>query len=169
MSYPRGPPVYVRVEKEFKMTEAVALYLKGYTQQEIETEFKKRGYKTSRPAISRYISETRQEWRKKRMEDMDEVLNRELAKLDEMERKVDELFEKFNPAGTELEDTFECSKSASEWTKRRLEIMAMRHKLLGLNKPTKLDVESKNENINVREKTEATRAAILSRLSSKFE
>lgn len=169
MSFQRGPPARIRTKKEFKQTEAVSLYLKGYSQQEIEAEFEKRGYKTTRSVISRYITETRQEWRKKRMEDMDEILNRELRKLDELERKADELFDKFNPTGTELDETFECSKAASEWSKRKLEIMTMRHKLLGLNKPTKLDVESKNENVNVTEKTEATRAIILSRLSSKFE
>ena len=165
MGYPKGAPMAVRVKKEFKQTEAVDLYLKGYSQTEIEAEFALRGYPTARSVISRYISETRQEWREKRLQDMDVILDRELAALDKMERDAAELFEKFNPNNTEsgLDEPFDCSKEASEWTKTRLKIMEQRHKLLGMYKQ-KIDIEAKSEVINVTEQVEAARSSILSRL-----
>jgi predicted transcriptional regulator len=174
MGYPTGPPVSRRVKKEYKQTVAVDLYLQGYSQQEIEEELRKRGYPSSRPAVSTYISETRNEWRQKRMEDMDIILERELAKLDQMEKDAAELFGKFNPNGqgedSTLDEPFDCSKEANEWIKTRLKIMEQRHKLLGLYKPVKVDVESKNVNINADpEQIAATRSEILRRLSTNFE
>lgn len=171
MSFRPGAPLSLRVKKEFRMTEAVALYLDGYSQKGIEDEFTRRGYPTDRSTISKYLKQTRQEWKEKRMQDMDAILDRELAALDKMERDAAELFEKFNPNNEEsgLDEPFDCSKEAAEWTKTRLKIMEQRHKLLGLYKPVKLDIESKNENVNVTEKTEATRSSILGRLSKNVE
>ena len=171
MGYPKGAPMSQRVKKEYKMTEAVALYLKGYSQKEIEVEFERRGYATDRSSISKYLTETRKEWKERRMQDMDAILEKELAALDQMERDAAELFDKFNPNNEEsgLFEPFDQSKEAAEWTKTRLKIMEQRHKLLGLYKPVKLDIESKNENVNVTKQTEETRSSILSRLSSKLE
>lgn len=170
MGYPKGPPVSMVVTKEFKMTEAIKLYLAGYSQKQIEEEFERRGYPTTRSVISRYITETRNEWRERRMDDMEKILERELAKLDKMEKDAEELFGTFDPNSTEFDETFDCSKEANEWVKTRLKIMEQRHKLLGLYKPVKVDVESKNVNINAdAESTEAIRSEILSRLSKKPE
>lgn len=171
MAAKKGPDVSRMVSREFRKTEAVALYLKGFSQKEIEAEFEIRGYRVDRSQISRYISETRKEWTERRMQDMDVILEKELAALDKMERDAAELFEKFNPNNEQsgLFEPFDQSKEASEWTKTRLKIMEQRHKLLGLYKPVKLDIESKNENVNVTEITEKTRASILSRLAPKLE
>jgi hypothetical protein len=154
--------------KQFLMTETVALRLQGYSQREIREELRERGYAVGKSSISNYLIAAKNEWKASRMEDMEEILQRELAKLDKMEADASKLFTKFDPDGNAYE-TFDSSKEANEWTKTRLRIMEQRHKLLGLYKPVKLDIESKNENVNVTEQTEATRATILSRLSSKLE
>jgi len=155
---------------ELKQTEVVDLYAQGFSQSEIKEEFKKRGKEISIPTISNCISKTREEWTVQRMEDMDLILAKELSKLDKMEEEADAIFKKFNPDETEMESTFECSKEANEWTKTKLRIMEQRHKLLGLYKPVKLDVESKNVNVNANvDAAKETRSLILSRLSKKPE
>jgi hypothetical protein len=165
-----GASVSKRVQREYKRTEVVDLYLKGYSQLQIVNEMERRETPVSRSTVCKYLAETREEWREKRMEDMDAILERELAKLDKMEQDAAELFDKFNPNATELDETFDCSKEANEWVKTQLKIMEQRHKLLGLYKPVKLDVDSKNVNINAAdpESIEAVRSSILSRLSPKY-
>jgi small-conductance mechanosensitive channel len=103
------------------------------------------------------------------MDDMEIIIQAELKKLDQMEAEAAALFGKFNPETTEYDETFDSSKEANEWVKTRLKIMEQRHKLLGLYKPVKIDVESKNVNINAdAESIAATRSEILRRLSPKF-
>lgn len=170
MAYPKGGSPQRRTLKEFKQTMAVELYLKGYTQIEIEEELARRGYPADRSLISRYIKETRAEWKEKRMQDIEAILDKELAALDKMEKDTAEIFDKFKPDDAQEMDVFACSKEAAEWIKARLKIMVERHKLLGLYKPQRLEIESKNENINVNaESVEAIRSDILSRLSKKSE
>lgn len=166
----RGSKVKNSVIKEMKQTDVVDMYANGLTQAEIKEEFKKQGKQISLGTISNYISEARQEWTEKRMDDMDIILAKELSKLDKMEEEADAIFKKFNPDETDMESTFECSKEANEWTKTKLRIMEQRHKLLGLYKPVKLDVESKNVNVNANvDAAKETRSVILSRLSKKPE
>lgn len=170
MSFPVGASPRRRTLKEFKQTKAVELYLAGYSQIEIEEELTRLGYPADRSIISRYIKEAREEWKEKRMQDIDEILDRELAALSKMENDTAELFDKFKPDDEQTLEIFACSKEAAEWVKARLKIMEQRHKLLGLYKPMKLDIESKNENVNINtESVEAIRSEILSRLSKKSE
>lgn len=171
MSFPVGASPSRRTLKEFKQTKAVELYLQGYSQIEIEAKLTEMGYPADRSIISRYITDARKEWREKRMQDMDAILEKELAALEKMERDTAELFDRFKPFDDENDlDVFMASKEAAEWIKARLKIMEQRYKLLGLNKPIKLDVESKNENVNVNaEQSDAIRSEILSRLSPKSE
>ncbi|MFA7205916.1 MAG: hypothetical protein WC102_06235 [Saccharofermentanales bacterium] len=157
------------VKKERYMTEVVDLYLQGSSQSEICKQFKERGTPISIPTVSNYIAQARREWREERMDDMDKIIQAELKKLDKMEEEAAALFGKFNPETTEFNETFDSSKEANEWVKTRLKIMEQRHKLLGLYKPVKVDVESKNVNINAdAESIAATRSEILRRLSPKF-
>jgi excinuclease UvrABC helicase subunit UvrB len=157
------------VKKERYMTEVVDLYLQGNSQSEICKQFKERGTPISIPTVSNYLAQARQEWRVERMDDMEVIIQAELKKLDKMEEEAAVLFGKFNPETTEFNETFDSSKEANEWVKTRLKIMEQRHKLLGLYKPVKVDVESKNVNINAdAESIAATRSEILRRLSPKF-
>jgi small-conductance mechanosensitive channel len=157
------------IKKEHYMTEVVDLYLQGNSQSQICKQFKERGTPISVSSVSNYIAQARQEWRVKRMDDMEIIIQAELKKLDQMEAEAAALFGKFNPETTEFDETFDSSKEANEWVKTRLKIMEQRHKLLGLYKPVKIDVESKNVNINAdAESIAATRSEILRRLSPKF-
>lgn len=158
------------VKKERYMTEVVDLYLQGNSQTQICKMFKERNTPISVGTVSNYLAQARQEWREKRMDDMDEIIQAELKKLDEMEKEAAALFGKFNPEAGEFDETFDSSKEANEWVKTRLKIMEQRHKLLGLYKPVKVDVESKNVNINAdAESIAATRSEILRRLSPKYK
>lgn len=164
----------ISVSKDYKKTEVVRLYLEGNTQSNIKNILEQQGIKISVPMISKYLKEARVEWREQRLGDMDIVLERELTALDKMEDNANKLFNKFDPtsagSGVNIEDQFDSSKEASEWVKNTLKIMEMKHKLLGLYKPMKIDVESKSVNVNVNvESTEEIRSQILSRLSPRFK
>lgn len=157
------------ISKEYKMSEVVRLAKQGMKQTDILKDLQSRGIAISSKSICTYLADARKEWRKTLLDDMDTIMERELSKLDRMESDAESLFETFNPNTTDLE-IFASSKEASEWVKARLKIMETRHKLLGLYKPIKLDVESKNENINVNaEQSDEIRREILSRLSPKSQ
>lgn len=137
-------------------------------QKEIVKAFEAKGIKITQGTVSKAIKAARMEWKENRLEDMDKIMERELAKLDKMEEDSADLFDTFNPNATDLE-IFSASKEAAEWVKARLKIMEQRHKLLGLYKPVKLDIESKNENVNVNaEQSDEIRREILRRLSPKY-
>lgn len=155
--------------KEDKQTRVIELYRQGLSQTEIVAKFKSEGIAISPSTVSKFIKQAREDWRDTRLDDMDAIMEKELKKLDKLETDAQELFLKFNPTCTDLDETFDCSKEASEWVKNLLKIMEQRHKLLGLYKPVKLDVESKNTNVNIdAEQSEEIRREILSRLSPKY-
>ena len=161
--------VHAVVAKEYKQKIVVELYRDGHKQTEIPKIMKEMGIHVSAGSVSNYISDARKTWREEMVENMEAVLERELNKLDRMEQDAYEAFKKFNPTVTDLNETFDCSNEAIKWMQTMIKIMDQRQNLLGLKKPKKLEVESKNENINVSvESVEALRSQILSRLSPKY-
>lgn len=132
-----GATLSRRVGKEFRQTKAIELYLKHYSQSQIADELEALGFPCDRSTISGYIAAARKEWRESRLNDMDEIFERELAELDEMEMEAVKLFIRFADHLDE-DDIYLSSKEASEWIKARLKIKEQRQKLLGLNSPVKM-------------------------------
>ena len=127
-----------RTSKEYKQTKAVELYLKHMTLKQISKKLEEdEDIKVDFTTVSKYIKEARAEWKQARIEDMDEIYERELAELDDMESKTSVLFERFMTR-LEEDDPFLASKEAAEWIKARLKIKEQRQKLLGLNSPVKM-------------------------------
>ena len=126
-----GASVARRTEKEYNQTKAIELYLKHYNQYQIATELG-----LDRSTISIYIKDARREWREARINDMDEIFERELAELDQMEmesvQKTMAIMDLLD------EDPLKAAKGFSDLGVYRLKIKKMRQDLLGLNAPMKL-------------------------------
>jgi predicted transcriptional regulator len=112
-----------------------------------------------------YLSEVREEWRKERLDDIEDVLQQELQSLDQMEQDVAAIFDKINPSDEEI-DLFAASDAAVKLLQARLKIMEQRQKLLGLNKPVKVDVKNETKIITA-EQSKEIRSDILDRLTPK--
>lgn len=128
-----GANQHRRAEKENKMTLAVDMYVNKHMTLRQIAEVIGVDYTT----VSVYIKEARNEWRENRLTNMDEVLDRELAELDQMESETAVLFYRFKEH-LEADDPYLASKEAADWVKARLKIKEQRQKLLGLNSPIKM-------------------------------
>jgi hypothetical protein len=103
--------------------------------------------------VSNDVKALKKEWCEEAKEDISLLISRELAELDRMELESAGQYQAAKKAGKD--------NIALRYADHRLDIKDRRAKLLGLDKPIK--IESKNEIINV-EATDEIRSEILSRL-----
>lgn len=134
-----GASTHKRVDKEAKKTRAVELYVKKHmsTREVAEEMSKDEDYEIHFATVADYIKEARNEWKEQRLQNMDEVFERELAELDALETETAKLFYDFEER-IRKDDPYQASKEANDWVKSRLKIKEQRQKLLGLNSPVKM-------------------------------
>ena len=145
----------VKATREERLVTVASMYLKGHLQREIGEVFG-----LTQQAIARDIKELQKRWRESALVDFNEALQRELARIDELEREywqawrdskkslklvrqIDEVTEKGSRTGTHKEARDSHGDSAYLAGVERC--IAQRCKILGLNAPDKITVSWRDE------------------------
>jgi predicted DNA-binding protein YlxM (UPF0122 family) len=89
--------------------------------------------------ISRDVKELNKVWAKEAQADISEHIARELAELERMELEAAAMYQHFK--GNEKKGFPLNSYDANKWFESRLKVKDRRAKLLGLDRPQKLDVD----------------------------
>lgn len=178
----RKPPAYnkrTEAAREWDITFCSNLFLRGYTYREmseaLNQELLKRnaGYTISLQMVYYDLNQCLIEWKREHLENIDEYVTRELAKLDKMEQQAWEAWEaskmgkrrtkeknnKGRPIKTDAEDSDpqyygynETSTETSAGNPRFLDLLLniqqRRAKMLGFDAPVKIEIPGYNATID---------------------
>lgn len=171
----RKPPGYVKrtvEQREKDMVLCSGLYLKGYSYREITNclneDLKARGmgYTVSLSMVYYDLQHLLIEWKREQLENIDEYILQELKKLDQIEKELWKAWEKSVGGKTRVktspkkgdrskrkeevdsEVTLETSAGNPRYLQLILEVQQRRAKMLGFDKPLKVEIPNMNVTVN---------------------
>ncbi|MFA6660933.1 MAG: hypothetical protein WCS62_04925 [Bacilli bacterium] len=128
MSYPTNKKI---VEIEKRRRDVASLYLGGSKQWQIAEQL---GY--DRTTISKDLKALKDQWASSAKDDINSHISITLAKLDQLENYAMKMFAEASRVGKAGGNT------AGYWHKEVLETIDRKTKLLGLNKPSKFELDA---------------------------
>jgi hypothetical protein len=133
---PRTPKTIIKIA--YRQKKVANLYLSGMNQEQIKEYLEKTEHiKVERTTISKDIKKVREGWIADAQIDIGEHTADTLAKLSRAELEAWDMYGKAKKVGKYGGNT------AGYWHKEILETLDRKSKLLGLNKPEKIDVNAK--------------------------